>query len=287
MLRISALALVAIGLLAGAIAAPSHAAAPTKGGVEELWKQFPLDGERDAPVAREVPSEQAGTAKPSNTQPVTTPSSTTPSSMTPSSTPPSSTEPESAAPTNVQPSSAKPEAQSVVPPPIAQTGDEGAAIGASTWIALAAGFALLLAGVVPMLIGAARARSRVRRSVRSPRPASRKASRPLAISADPPTLSGRRVDDDLVRVVDELLGAVSAARSRHEPGEAKMLETSEPSSNASEGATSVTGSNAGVLADQVPGASDPALEKKRAAARARRAAKRARAASAGVHDPSR
>jgi hypothetical protein len=50
--RIAMMALVAVGLLAAGVAAPPAAAAPEDPGLDELWEQFPLDAERDAPAER-------------------------------------------------------------------------------------------------------------------------------------------------------------------------------------------------------------------------------------------
>jgi hypothetical protein len=188
-------ALVAVGFFAAGVAAHPAAAAPEDPGLEELWEQFPLDAERDAPAPRERSSDDAGTR-------------------------------------------AEP-AQRVAPKSVPQPGGADSTFGKPAQLAIvAAGIALLLGGFAVLYTGhrprpprllrmpaASFARGRRQaqaaggvaadwvRSVHAALPVSRSA----AIPATYPPLTGRRVLDDLLRVV-------SAGPPKRNPGEAKMIE---------------------------------------------------------------
>ena len=191
--RIGMTALVAVGLIAAGSAAHPAAAAPEDPGLEELWEQFPLDPERDAPATRERSFGEAGMRG----------------------------EP----------------AQRVAPTSVPQPGGADSTFGTSALLAIvAAGIALVLAGFAVVYTGRAPRPPRLRmpagsfargrrqaqaaavvaadwvRSVRAALPRSRSA----AIPATYPPLTGRRVLDDLLRVV-------SAGLPQRKPGEAKML----------------------------------------------------------------
>jgi hypothetical protein len=199
------MALVAVGFLAAGVGAHPAAAAPEDPGLEELWEQFPLDAERDAPAERGGSFGVAG----AETGP----------------------------------------AQRVEPRSLPQPGGADPTLGTLAQLAIvAAGIALLLLGGFTVLYTdhvpspqrvrmAARPFVRGRRSaqaaavaaadwVRSARvalPTPRSASIP---ATDPP-LTGRRV-------VDELLRVVSAASPQRKPVGAKMLRKTDRPAHASE-----------------------------------------------------
>lgn len=201
-------AVVTVGLLAAAVAAPPAGAASRNPGLEELWEQFPLDAESDPPAARERSSDGAG----------------------------AKAEPAPRARPTAVPQPGGADATFV-------TWAWLAVVAAA--IALLVGgvrVAVMYAGFAPR-----RPRVRVparpfvrprqlRRAaafaasdgVRSARAAlSRLTPRPAAIPATDPPLTARRVVDDLVRVA-------SAALPRGKPEEATMLRTRDRAGHASE-----------------------------------------------------
>ena len=200
------MALVAVGLLAAGVAAPPAAAAPEDPGLEELWEQFPLDAERDAPAERGGSFGVAGA--------------------------------ETGPAQRVEPRSLP---QSGGADPTVGTLAQLAIVAAGIALLLLAVLTVLYADQVPSpqrVRMAARPFVRGRRSaqaaavaaadwVRSARvalPTPRSASIP---ATDPP-LTGRH------RVVDELLRVVSAAPPQRKPVEAKMLGKTDRPAHASE-----------------------------------------------------
>jgi hypothetical protein len=196
--RIGMVALVAIGFPAAGVAARPAAAAPEDPGLEELWEQFPLDAERDAPAPSERSSDDAGTK-------------------------------------------AEP-AQRVAPKSVPQPGGADSTFGTAAQLAIVAagitllllgGFAVVYTGHVP---SPPRVRMPARPFVRGWRPAQAAAvaaadwvrsaraalptSRSASFPATDPPLTGRRVVDDLLRVV-------SAAPPQRKPVEEKMPRKTE------------------------------------------------------------
>ncbi len=198
------MALVAVGFLAAGVAAHSAAAAPEDPGLEELWEQFPLDAERDSPAERGGSFGDAGT----ETGP----------------------------------------AQRVEPRSFPLSPGPDSTAGTSALLAIvAAGIALLLLGGSVMYAGHKPSPPRVRmparpfaRAWRSPpgaavavaewvRSARAALHRPrsASIPATDPPLTGRRVVDDLLQVMN-------AAPRQRKPVEATMLRKTDRPGHASE-----------------------------------------------------
>jgi hypothetical protein len=191
--RIGMTALVAVGLITAGGAAHPAAAAPEDPGLVELWEQFPLDAERNVPARRERSSDDARTR-------------------------------------------AEP-AQRVAPKSVPRPGGADSTFGTPAQFAIvAAGIALLLGGFAVLYTGHPPRPPRLRMPAGSFAHGRRQAQaaagvaadwvrtvhaalpmfRSAAIPATYPPLTGRRVLDDLLRVV-------SAGTPKRKPREAKML----------------------------------------------------------------